>query len=65
MQKDKGRQGEPGNFTVIIPEEFYASVKAIGRSLGAIAMRLGLDICRGWVLTEMTLRKCWVLVPPP
>lgn len=40
MQKDKARQGEPGNFTVIIREEFYASVKAIGRSLGAIAMRL-------------------------
>jgi hypothetical protein len=40
MQKDKGRQGEPGNFTVIIPEEFYASVKAISRSLGVIAMRV-------------------------
>lgn len=40
MQKDKGKQGEPENYAVIIPEEFYASVKAIGRSLGAIAMRL-------------------------
>jgi len=40
MKHGEGRQGESGNFSIIIPEEFYASIKVISRSLGAIVMRL-------------------------
>jgi hypothetical protein len=40
MEQGKGKQGESEKFTVIIPDEFYVNIKAIGRSLGAIAMRL-------------------------
>lgn len=40
MQLGKERQRESENLAVIFPSEFYASLKAISRSLGAIALRL-------------------------
>jgi len=40
MQLGKEKQRKSENLAVIFPAEFYASLKAMSRSLGAIALRL-------------------------